>query len=425
MVFGLLSHDFNATGGSESSDKWLVLALMLYGIPLAAQVIPLTWVRVYGIYVGLFVLLQAVISPYIAPDTYIVRKPHLNRVSDVQGNNLYGISGPQRLTSDARGYRTTKPIDYDDDSSYRIFFIGDSTVAQDWIDDHTTFAHLLQESLSDSLDRDVETVNTAVPGLRVVHFLSTMERVADLNPDMYVIVPGGNDWGLHIASHYDQGTPDQFAHALTHTDPNVYRIKYLDFFRNYTLQHSLLGRAVYPLWTVVKNFGAGPVKASSAEPDTIVQDGSWYALHRGSLFRADQRTFMPKEVLPSYADALRQIALFCQKSAARCVFATHPHSYKPGISREYMERFWMTPAFEDYTLTLESMAHVANLYNRFTFEVGEKTGVPVCDFEGQVEPVLEHFYDESHFNLKGSRKAAAVLHPCLHDAILSQRASVD
>jgi hypothetical protein len=239
---------------------------------------------------------------------------------------------------------------------------------------------------------------------------------------MYVIVPGANDWGLHIVSHYDKETPEQFAHRQVHIEPDVRRIKFLGFFRNYTLRHSLLGRAVHPLWTAVKRLLAEP---DSVGVEQMTQDGSWYARHRGSMFRADQRTFMPKEVLPSYADVLRQIALFCQESTAACVLATHPHSFKPGISREYMERFWMTPAFEDYTLTLQSMAHIASMYNRFTIEVGEKTGLPVCDLEAQVEPTLEHFYDEIHFNLEGSRKAAAVLHPCLRDAILAQSTSVD
>ncbi len=413
VAFGVLSHD------PKSSVRWLAFSVVLYGIPLAAQFVPRTWVRVYGIYVGVFVLLQAVLSTHFAADTYIVRSSHMNSIVDIRGDNLHGINGPQHMTTDARGFRTTKPVDYGDDRPYRIFFIGASTVAQDWVDDRSTFPHLVQESLSEALGRNVEVINTAVPGLRAVHHLTTMERVAELNPDMYVIVPGANDWGLQIVSHYDRDTPEQFAHATVHVTPNKYRINFLEPFRNYSLKHTLLGRALNPLFSIVKGIVSAP-EGIGDNPENTVSDAKFYAEQRGSMFRPDRRTFMPDAVRPSYADTLRRIAAFCEASPAACVLVTHPQSFKPGVTKEYVERFWMTPPFEDYTLTFESMAHIASMYNRFTVDLGKETGLPVCDLEAQVEPNLENFYDEIHYNLEGSRKAAAVLYPCLRDAILSQ-----
>jgi hypothetical protein len=49
--------------------------------------------------------------------------------------------------------------------------------------------------------------------------------------------------------------------------------------------------------------------------------------------------------------------------------------------------------------------------------------LPVCDLESQVAPTLENFYDEIHFNIEGSRKAAAVLAPCLQEIIRSRGAA--
>jgi len=410
LLFGVLSHD------PKSDLRWLVLMLGLYGLPLVAQGFPQAWVRVYGLFFGVFLVLQAVISPYIAPDTYIVHGPHLDRPLVIVGDNLPGISGPQRLTTDAKGFRTTRPVDYGDDSSYRIFFVGASTVAQDFIDDRRTFPHLLQESLSTSLGLNVEQVNTAVPGLRAVHFLATMERTADLHPDLYVIMPGANDWGLQITTHYDESAPDQLAHATVHTDPNEYRIPYLEHLRGFTLQHTLLGRSLIPLWELIK--GLRPTPAGKAgKPAFVETDAAFYAEQRGSLFRGDRRDYRPESVLPAFAEAMQAIAGFCRQSDIPCVLVTHPHSYKPGVSREYLERFWMTPAFEDYTLTLESMAHIAGMYNGYTRELGRQAGIPVCDLEPQVEPTLDHFYDEMHFNLAGSRRAAELLHPCLLEVI--------
>ncbi len=414
LAFGLLSHD------PESNTRWRVLGWVLYGLPLVAQGIPRTWVRVYGLYAGLFVVAQALLSPHVAPHTYIVRPAHLNLVVDVVGDNLHGISGPQRLTSDARGFRTTRSVDYGDDAPYRIFFVGASTVAQEWIDDHRTFSHLLQESLSEALDLEVESVNTAVQGTRAIHFLTTMRRVAHLHPDLYVVVPGANDWGLQIVRHYDANTPEQFAHTAVHVGgPQSNRFESLVPLRRYTLEHSLLGRVIHRVWTLAKALLPGRAASQAGPSVQFDPTAAFYAEHRGSLFRADRRTFMPDSVSPDYAETLHEIARLCRDSAARCVFVTHPHSFKPGIRREYMERFWMTPPFEEYTLSFESMAHVAAMYNRFTFRVAEEAGIPVCDLEAEMAPSLDNFYDEMHFNLAGSGRAAEALHPCLLEVIVA------
>jgi hypothetical protein len=416
LAFGVLTHD------TKVSTRWLVIAFVLYVVPLAAQFVPRTWVRVYGIYFGAFVMLQALISPHFFPDTFKTLSPNLNTVVDVRGDNLAGISGHQHITTDAKGFRTTKPVNYDAKADYRIFFVGASTVAQAWIDDRKSFPHRVQESLSVALGRNVEAINTAVSGIRAVHHLVTMRRIAKYHPDMYVIVPGANDWGLHITLHYDQHNPDRFEHSTVHVEANRYRIKFLDYFRNYTLKHTLLGRAVNTVKYLVQAQLSGRA-VSRNEPTKTVTDAPFYKEVRGSLFRRDKRTFKPKSVHPGYAMTMENIVAFCKKSGATCVLVTHPHSFKPGTTKAYRERFWMTPAFEKYTLTFESMAHIAGLYNRYLIELGKKSGLPVCDLEAKIAPSLENFYDEIHYNLEGSRKAATVLHTCLLDVIRSKTSS--
>ncbi|MDH3234476.1 MAG: GDSL-type esterase/lipase family protein [Alphaproteobacteria bacterium] len=413
LAFGVLTYD------TKISTRWLVLTLVLYGVPLVAQLIPRTTVRVYGIYFGLFVMLQALISAHFFPDTFKTLSPNLNTIVTVEGDNLPGISGPQHITTDAKGFRTTKKVNYDAKADYRIFFVGASTVAQAWIDDKQSFPHLVQESLSAALKRNVETVNTAVSGIRAVHHLVTIKKVARYHPNMFVIVPGANDWGLHITLHYDKNNPDRFEHSTVHVEANRYRVAFLDYFRNYTLKHTLLGRGI----NAAKYIAQAQLSERSTKAGEIVRtttDAPFYKANRGSLFRKDKRTFKPKAVHPGYAKTMREIVAFCKSSGAICVLASHPHSFKPGTTKAYRERFWMTPAFEDYTLTHESMAHIAGLYNRYTAELARKSGLPFCDLEAQVPPSLENFYDEIHYNTEGSRKAAAVLHNCLLNVIRSK-----
>jgi len=410
LAFGVLSHD------AKGISRWFVLTIVIYAIPLIAQFMPRTWVRVYGIYFGLFVLIQAVISPHFFPDTFKTLPPNMNVINDIRGNNLPGISGPQHIQTDARGFRTTKPVNYDAKADFRIFFVGASTVEQAWIGNRKTFPHLIQEKLSASLGRNVEVINTGVSGLRAVHHLETMRRTAKFHPDLYVIVPGANDWGLHITVEYDKDSPDRFEHSPVHLEASLFRIKFLDNLRRYSIKTSLLGRAILAVTYVVKGQLSGRV-ASSNEPVRSVTDAPFYQEVRGSLFRKDKRTFSPKSVRPGYAKKMGEIVAFCKKSPVRCVFVTHPHSFKPGTTEAYRRTFWMTPPFEKYTLTFESMAHIASTYNRYLIELGKKSGVPVCDLESQIAPTIKNFRDEIHFNIEGSRKAANVLFPCLLEVV--------
>lgn len=417
LLFGLVSHD------PRSGTDWFVLSIFLYGLPLAAQLVPLTWVRVAGLYVGAFVLIQSILSTHFFPITYVTHIPNADMILEIRGDNLPGLYGEQHLTTDAKGFRTTKPIDYDHEADYRIFFIGSSTVAQDWIGNRNTIFHLVQERLSETLGRDVEVINTGVSGVRARHSLETMRRVAGYHPDMYVMLMMGNDSLLQIASHFYQETPNQDeAHSRILMKPSEFKLELVPRAKTYTLENTLLGRAI--LWS------HSAIEASRSaehdqdqEPYHEISYGEFFAEQRGSLFRSDQRTFLPDAVSPSFADALQQIGKFCQESSAECVILTQPNGYKPSINEEFKERLWMTPMFASYSLTLESMAHIARLYTRYWVDLGEQWDLPVCDLDAQIEPSLENFYDDVHLNLEGSRKAAAFVHDCLSEVIRSEAGS--
>lgn len=416
LGFGVLSHD------PRSDTHWLLVSGFLYGLPFLTQLVPRTWARVYGLYAGAFVLLQAVLSTHFFPITYITHRPNTDMVLEVRGDNLPGVYGHQRVTTDAKGFRTTKPIDYDDGAPYRIFFIGSSSVAQDWIDQRRTMSHLLQESLSESLGRNVEVINTGVPGVRAVHSFATMRHVARYHPDMYVILMMGNDSLLQIASHFHEETPNpDEAHGRILMKPSEVELEPVPRARTYTLENTLLGRAIGSLASAAQSDQAAGDRGDPAGGETAyeISYGAFFAEQRGSLFRADQRTYLPEAVSPSFADALQGIGEFCRGSPALCVVLTQPTGYREEASQEVKERLWMTPMFASYSLSFESMVHIASLYNDYWRALADQWDLALCDLEPEIEPSLEYFYDDVHFNWEGSRKAANFLQDCLSDLIRS------
>ncbi|MBW2394453.1 MAG: hypothetical protein JRG95_09295, partial [Deltaproteobacteria bacterium] len=61
LLFGVLSHD------PRSDTHWLILSICLYGLPIASQLIPITWIRVFGLYAGAFMVIQALLSAHFFP----------------------------------------------------------------------------------------------------------------------------------------------------------------------------------------------------------------------------------------------------------------------------------------------------------------------------------------------------------------------
>lgn len=393
LLFAAVTHD------ARDGDGWLFLTLFIYALPLLSQFLPSTSIRVYGVFLGVFLLSQALARPEYFRGDYLTLPPHMEKVVEVPGIN--GIVGPQRITTDAKGFRITKEIDYQSDSGYRIFAVGGSTTKQTYLDDRKTWTHLLQEDLSAVTDTEIEVVNTGLHGLRAIHHLATMKETLELNPDMYIFLMGANDWMHQI---------------------NVEFLSVTEMLKKYTFKKTLLGSAMNRLFSrysvpfMGKHRSAGRKNGASDNNSELPFDP--YQFKRGSIFQRDQREFRPEGVHDHYDETLARIGALCREHGLTCVFATQPIGYKPGISLAFKRLFWMTsPNGGNYTVNLGSLIHIAEMYNDRLREFAADNGFLLCDLDERVEPSLENFYDEMHFNEGGARNVARYLSDCLADAV--------
>jgi lysophospholipase L1-like esterase len=395
LCFGALAHD------AAMGDKWLIITVFLYSLPLLAQLSARTSANLCGVYLAVFLLTQALCKPEYFRGDYLTTTPNLDATMDFSG--FPGISGRSRITTDERGFRISRPVDYQNGSTYRIYAVGGSTTKQIHLDDRKTWTYLLQEALSAAVRPDIEVVNTGLPGLRARHHLATMRETLHLEPDMYVFMLGANDWMKQVFDEY---------RTLT------------DRIREYSLDRTFLGRALDEFYTHMRKFyrGEEAVPAATDGEDVNVQsDGEEsvdpYLLKRGSLYRDDKRTFTPESVPSDYVETLEQIAAMCRQHSVTCVFTTQPIGYKQGISQEFKRSFWMTPFDASYTLTFESAIRLAALYNDFLRRFTAERQLPLCDLDAAIEPSFENFYDDMHFNEQGAANVAANLYDCVHDLI--------
>lgn len=379
------------TLGNWTSWKWVALTLFLYAIPLMLQFSRHPIVRAYALWFGLFLVLQTLVAPLVVDRNYKTLPPNMAQTIKVIGDAIPGISGIQRITSDNRGYRVTRSINYDakPGDTYRVFAIGASTTAQMLMDDRRTWTHLLQEHLQESgRYGSVEVINTGVSGARALQHLATLRRIADHEPDLVIFLVGINDWNRHIWNvlGWPQGRKAGIWRSATKFD------------------ESLLGLVL---------------KRMLSRPDVIASDkirpeyGDYYSSQNNSLTRPSVKHFAPERVSDEYAAIMQQIGDFCRDHDVTCMFATQPTAYHEGSSAELRRQLWMTPPNTAYTLDMPSLIHTAKLYNSFLLESAAQRGFPSCDIASHFEAEVEYLYDDCHFNLAGSKLMSDLMATCV------------
>jgi hypothetical protein len=393
LVFGIIIWD-------PDYWRWGMLGVALYSVPLLCCVFGSTMIRVWGLWFGIFLVVQAVLSVTLPlmPNDYVTLAPNMRLRIDVEADNIPGISGIQNITTDEQGYRVTPPVDYTSADAVRIFAIGGSTTESILVDDKSTWTYLLQQGLSNSLGKTIQVVNTGVSGLRARNHLATLLHVRNLHPSAAIILVGANDWGRALRMNFA-------------TLPL--------WFEGMRLRRTLLGLAILRL-TPDKG---DPRHQSSGSDAVSVEHGNGYRRWQHSLDRPDKRRFTPDAVSADYLDYLERIGNVCDEQKLTCIFVTQPAAYSPRASAEVRATFWNTPPFASFTVPIEDMGHLEALYNAYLIKFAKERGHPVCDLAAQLSPTFDNFYDGIHYNVSGSRNVAQKLLPCVSAAMSGAKGS--
>ncbi len=189
----------------EEHEKWVWRGMLLYSLPLLCYLSSSAKAREIGFLIGLCTLFQAIASPFIIDKItlrdYVTLEPNFHNVINVKKGSIAGIEGEQAYTTDEKGFRVTRKINYENkpDNTLRIFTIGASTVEGMLLGDHVNWPPLLQEKLNSSLTpKQVEVINTGKSATSARNHLATLIQIIKYEPDIVVFLMGGNDWHNHI-----------------------------------------------------------------------------------------------------------------------------------------------------------------------------------------------------------------------------------
>jgi hypothetical protein len=338
LIFGIYIADFD-------SPRLMVFGLALFALPLLFQLLPFPLVRAYALWFGVFLVIQSLLAPLDDGD-FFHHVPNLTRFVDAKTAESIGGTGPQRITTDEHGFRVSPRVDYSQAADLRIFAIGGSTTDEYNINDQETWTHRVQLALADEFAGRVEVINTGVSGLMTRQHLATLKYVLRLHPNIALFLVGANDWSFDIRQEFGD---DIRPRDLAFPDTPLARLATALF-------HRAFGQTAF-----------GTVHATGFIPSG------------GSLRRERKISWFPDKASDRYLATLAEIGKVCRDARLACVFITQPSGYRANATEALKDLFWMSPAAASYTLTFESLVHVADVYNRALIAFANESGFAVCD----------------------------------------------
>jgi hypothetical protein len=291
-------------------------------------------------------------------------QPHYSAVKKNNLELLTGVDPEFIVTTDSYGFRSNTPDAYS--KKYKIFLIGGSTTEQLAQDDRKTTAALLEQSLGSS---DYSVINTGVSGLRAVNHIATIDFIKKFRPFLVVILLGVNDWSCAVVNKCISSAMDP---------------------RN---------------WPVSE--------AAFSVTNLLRLGGAWWSFDPATLMgRYDQKG---KVELPDgkigadlddFGRDFTKLLRTCEAIApTTCIITTQPTSYtvENFADPKYRERLWMTPPFQDWALTEESLVRIAAAYNNYIRKNTSCGNCMLFDLARLMDGNRRYFYDDVHFTNDGTK----------------------
>jgi len=361
--------------------------------------------NIISVNIFIIVFLNLILTPLFYRITFDVpyRSPNNKTIIEYKQDYFKGmLTGTHVSTTDEKGYRTNKKINYKKkaENTLRVITIGASTVEQHNTDDNKTWSSLLVKNLSLNTNKDIELINMGMSGLRAKHHYISLKETKKYQPDLVVLILGLNDWNYHIQNRN-----------------KVFLFSYFE------IQYDFRKSPLYKIYTklnrqIIKSFKKKKLNSIKKKSITnLTNEEKLISFHKlvsdNINIRKKIETFYPKNVSHDYSFWMFEIFNECKKNKLNCIFADQPTAYKNSVSLKLKNRFWMTPPYQKYTLTLENLEKVSTLYNDWLKVNVSKNNLNFCLLSEYLEPNTDNFYDDAHFAENGSKKVAKILTNCL------------
>ncbi len=409
LVFGLLTLPTTTHVRYKENVDWLLyIYLVLVSVPLLVQLIPSPGLRVSGACLGILMVLQAPLSRPSGRSDFKTLPPNMS-LQMVIKDGYPGLGKEQYLSTDSKGFRSTKPIDYSphDESTFRVFAVGGSSTEQIFIGDKRTWTHLLQAQLDAGTDKNVEVINAGVAGTRAKHHLATLDAILPYEPDLVLFTMGINDWNRHLRQRgkaFFSKNP-QLRPKRPDSKPSGIRglIHRIDIY--YSFHKTILGVGLLGVHSWLQ--GEGMIAT-----DALVIDGPYHNVKRA--VQDDPKLTLQVDVMDDdYLAAVAKIMDRCQEHEVRCMFANQAIGYRRDAGQEYLDSLWLNPGGVSFSVDMPSMVQTSSVYNHGLMKLSKQRGFEFCAIAERMVGGHEYYYDDCHFNEAGAVRMSELLGECI------------
>lgn len=258
---------------------------------------------------------------------------------------------------------------------YRIFFVGASTTENQHLPEERTFPALVEAALA-AKGMKVEAANCGIAGHGVARSLALIaHRVLQLEPDLVVVLEGGNDCLQSLDS--ERWDP---ANGTGEPEKVV--------FKDWLVSRSrLVAMLDGPKEVDTRPFLAKRRKDARKKPYFLPPD------------------LDTKRGLKPFEDSMRRIKLLCEDAGVPLVFMTQPTLWKAENTPAEKDAMWMSNFLSDSPIHVDP-ATCKKLMDDFNAVTRRVAGERLVDLDALVAHDLEHFYDDAHMTSKGNAAVA-------------------
>ena len=304
---------------------------------------------------------------------------------------LPGVKGQNRFSTNNMGFRGDYLAIPKPKTEFRIFMIGGSTTECLYLDDAESINAVLQQELQKNFDtaRSFKVYNAGKSGdASDDHISMLVHRIVHLDPDMIIVLAGFNDLLRSIAKH-----------------DNLHFVKKTNNLEKHPFLHLLATEFQIPrrLYYAVKG-----ISASEQEVLETITLKSNYKQKIALRKSAPASSEKPRTDTDAYSRNLKTIYGVAKAHAIQTILMTQQSTWASPVDPEARDWHWLRyRGGRDYREDV--MSEALESFNDVVRQISKTYSIPLYDLEKRMPKSSEFFYDDVHFNVKGSRTAAKEL----------------
>jgi lysophospholipase L1-like esterase len=351
----------------------------------------------FAAYGGTEIYFRLSLRPPADPANYLYLWPPLRREVYTVGHAVPGLE-PQRtvFTTNSLGIRGDEIDPGADDGRYRVVTLGGSVTECLLLNDEDAWPHLLQERLAKGSGRDVWVGNAGKSGQMTLDYAAHVKLLLpQLKPNLVVIMPGGNDLQAAVE--------DRLLPLDLRPTQNLYR---------YARTLYTPGPATLPIYDALEPSHTwfffrrwrGAQEADIADFYTTMKNRRYQASKLDEIPDLDDHLHTYRANLEQIIDSMRDLP------GAKLVMMTHPYIWKPDQPDAEERALWAGYSCMDCQnpkyYARKTMLAAIEAFNKTLLETCTARGIPCFDLASAMTRDLDHFYDDAHLKVAGSRQVA-------------------